>query len=126
MRSSLEIGFDPLEQAQNALYYSLSSLATGQEFPAPDADYRKSMRQSLGGVADSSASDGIVPTLSQPWGSCVAVARADHLDIIGHHGGGEGDTVKHYDWLSTRSNFREPDFHAVWSSVVEFIASSEE
>ena len=50
------------------------------------------LRKQFGEVIDSDDNDGIVPTLSQPWGKCIAVAQADHLDIIGHHGGSEDDT----------------------------------
>ncbi len=123
--TSLEIGFDLVDQAQQAFYYSLSRLATGYEFQPPNAQYRKLLRQRFGKVPDSNANDGIVPTLSQPWGRCIAVAQADHLDIIGHHGGAEDDPQKRYDWLATRSNFRTPQFEEVWGKVVEFMTQSE-
>lgn len=123
--TSREIGFDLIDQAQQAFYYSLSKLAAGHEFPLPNAQYRKRMRAALGEVPDSSASDGIVPTRSQPWGHCIAVAQADHLDIIGHHGGAEDDPERRFDWLATRSHFRTPQFEAVWEKVVAFIAKSE-
>ena len=123
--TSLEIGFDLPEQAQQPFYYSLSRLAVGYEFPPPDAQYKKQLRKRFGKVPDSDANDGIVPTLSQPWGHCIAVAQADHLDIIGHHGGGEDETRKHYDWLTTHSNFQTVQFEEVWRDVVNFIAQSE-
>lgn len=123
--TSMEIGCDLVEQAQQAFYYSLSRLSTGYEFPPPDAQHRKMLRKRFGEVPDSDANDGIVPTLSQLWGQCVAVAQADHLDIIGHHGGSEDDSQKHHDWLSTRSDFREPQFEEVWGQVANFIAQSE-
>ncbi|MEZ5502036.1 MAG: hypothetical protein R3E50_05035 [Halioglobus sp.] len=125
LESTLEIGFDLADQAQQAFYFSLSRLATGYEFPPAAARYRQILRQTFGKLPDANANDGIVPTLSQPWGDCIAVAQADHLDIIGHHGGAEGDTQKRYDWLATRSNFRTPQFEAVWENVTEFIATSE-
>jgi triacylglycerol lipase len=53
------------------------------------------------------------------------VAQADHLDIIGHHGGAEDDPQQRFDWLATRSNFRTPQFEEVWGKVVAFIAQSE-
>jgi hypothetical protein len=54
------------------------------------------------------------------------VAQADHLDIIGHHGGAENDVQRRFDWLATRSNFRTPQFEEVWGKVVAFIAQSED
>jgi len=123
--TSLEIGFDLVDQAQQAFYYSLSRLASGYEFPQPNAQYQKQLAKCLGEVPDSDADDGIVPTLSQPWGRCIAVAQADHLDIIGHHGSAEDDPQKRYDWLATRSNFRTPQFEIVWRKVVAFMAEAE-
>ncbi len=124
--TSLEIGFDLIDQAQQAFYYSLSRLATGYSFPPPNAQYRKALRQQFGEVPDADANDGIVPTLSQPWGQCIAVAQADHLDIIGHHAGAEDDPEQRFDWLATRSHFRAPNFDDIWGKVVTFIAQSEE
>jgi hypothetical protein len=124
VETTLEIGLNPLDQAQQAFYYSLSRLAAGHTFPAPAADYEKAMRQSLGEIPDSSASDGIVPTLSQPWGRCIAVAQADHLDIIGHYRDDE-DGERHYDWLTTHSNFRSAQFLDVWTRAVQFMADAE-
>ena len=84
---------------------------------------KRALRKAFGEVPDSAANDGIVPTLSQPWGRCIAAARADHLDIIGHHGG--GDDEDHYDWLMTRSNFRREQFDDVWQGVADFLVESE-
>jgi hypothetical protein len=75
-------------------------------------------------MPDSSANDGIVPTLSQPWGHCISVSQADHLDIIGHYRD-DDDSEPHYDWLTTRSDFRTPDFDDVWRRVVAFMADAE-
>ena len=125
LNTSLEIGFDFVEQAQQALYYSLSQLARGYRFPSPNAQYQSQLIKSLGALPDSDANDGIVPTNSQPWGDCIAVARADHLDIIGHHGGSETDVAQHFDWLSTHSEFRSEQFIHVWQRVAQFIARSE-
>jgi triacylglycerol lipase len=125
LETSREIGFDFVDQAQQAFYYSLSKLAVGHELPPPNAQFARQMRKHLGEIPDSDASDGIVPTRSQPWGHCIAVARADHLDIIGHHGGAEDDPQRRFDWLATRSHFRAPEFEGVWGKVVAFIAKSE-
>ncbi len=124
LATSLEIGLDAVDQAQQAFYYSLSRLAAGHEFPAPDGEYRKVLQQRFGQVPDSSANDGIVPTLSQPWGHCISVSQADHLDIIGHYRDDE-DSEPHYDWLTTRSDFRTADFDDVWRKVVAFMVEAE-
>lgn len=122
LESSLEIGLNPVDQAQQAFYYSLSRLSSGYEFPAPGASMKQALRRAFGEVPDSAANDGIVPTLSQPWGRCIAAVQADHLDIIGHHG---GDTGEHYDWLTTHSDFRQEQFEDVWQRVAAFLVASE-
>jgi hypothetical protein len=124
LETTLEIGLNPVDQAQQAFYYSLSRLAAGHEFPPPQGDYRKALQHRFKEVTDSSANDGIVPTLSQPWGHCISVSQADHLDIIGHFRD-DDDSESHYDWLTTRSDFRSADFHGVWTRVVGFMKEAE-
>ncbi|TFH22910.1 MAG: triacylglycerol lipase [Myxococcales bacterium] len=126
-----EIGVDPVDQAQHAIYYSLSRLATGHDFPPLDGEQARVLAEAFGEAFDDDpgddASDGIVPTVSQPWGRVVAAARADHLDIIGHYAGDarDGPDERHYDWLTTRSHFRAPQFRDVWQRIVSFLAEAE-
>jgi hypothetical protein len=98
----------------------------GYDFPLPGAPFRKKLRKRFTQLPTADASDGIVPTLSQPWGDCIAVAQADHLDIIGHYGGSKDDSFKHYDWLTTRSEFKTEQFEDVWRKVVAFMVQSED
>lgn len=123
----LEIGVDPVNQAQYVMYYSLSRLAAGYQYAAPDGEHERTFREAFGEVPDADANDGIVPTLSQPWGRCVAAASADHLDIIGHYAGEPSDRPdeRHYDWLTTHSRFRTKQFRDVWRRVVRFLAEAE-
>jgi triacylglycerol esterase/lipase EstA (alpha/beta hydrolase family) len=127
LAASLQIGLDPTAQAQYAFYYTLHRLASGYEFPAPVGELKRAFRKSLDEIPDSQDNDGIVPTLSQPWGHCIAITQADHLDIIGHHGENSpaADSEQYYDWLITHSNFNSAEFHHVWRRVVEFIAAAE-
>lgn len=125
LASSREIGINPGAQAQLGLYYSLSKLSQGYDFAGIKREHMKALNMSLGTALDGADNDGIVPTLSQPWGQCIAAVQADHLDIIGHHGQGSDDTIRHYDWLITRSEFREAQFDEVWGKVANFIVASE-
>ena len=45
--TSIEIGCDLVEQAQQAFYYSLSRLSTGYEFPPPDAQHQNIAAQTV-------------------------------------------------------------------------------
>ncbi|NND69737.1 MAG: hypothetical protein HKN19_19255 [Halioglobus sp.] len=121
----MEIGLQPTDQAQWALYYSLSRLAAAEEIPTLSRAHRSALKKYYGSVPGPAANDGIVPTLSQPWGECIAAVQADHLDIIGHHAQSPGDPEQHYDWLVTQSGFHEADFDAVWRGVAAFIVEAE-
>jgi hypothetical protein len=69
----------------------------------------------------SAASDGFVPTLSQLHGRLLHVARADHLDVVGHYtlaGGSTGD------WLPSGAGFTRKSFDAVWDAVAAAIVKS--
>lgn len=121
----LEIGMQPTDQAQWGLYYSLHRLAAGEEEIALSRAHRSALRKHYGDLPGPSANDGIVPTLSQPWGECIAAVEADHLDIIGHHAHSPGDMDRHYDWLVTQSGFVESEFDAVWRQVTTFILAAE-
>ena len=85
----------------------------------------------LGRRASKLDSDGVVPVLSQVWGSVLHVARADHLDVVGQYGalGNDSDdasknTAWGGDWIPSGSGFNAAQFEALWSDVAEFIANA--
>jgi triacylglycerol lipase len=119
----LDAGFDPVDQAQHALYHSLARLSSSHALQELSLEHQDALREGFGELPEQIDNDGIVPTLSQPWGRCVAMARADHLDIIGHFRD-EHDALHPYDWLTTRSDFRSQEFHDVWQRVAEFLAEA--
>lgn len=57
--------------------------------------------------------DGIVPTLSQPWGKIIALVQADHLDVIGHP-----------EWMNSGACFHENEMSKMLDELAECIASS--
>lgn len=124
LASVREIGFDPTEQLQHGLYAALSRLAAGYAYPTPSPEHAGEMSRALGSASDPDSNDGIVPTLSQPWGRLIAVALADHLDIIGHYGD-HAPLDRHYDWLTTQSGFHVGEFERVWTSVAAFLRDAE-
>ncbi len=69
-------------------------------------------------------SDGVVPTLSMPWGEVLWAGAADHLDILGHFRD-DGSPTEHMDWMSSGSGFTRERFRGVLDAIVEFqLASS--
>jgi triacylglycerol lipase len=75
----------------------------------------------LGRPATGGDSDGVVPVLSQVWGTVLHFARADHLDVVGHYGPTNAESTSG-DWLPSKSGFDRAAFEALWADVAEFIA----
>jgi hypothetical protein len=80
---------------------------------------QKLLDRRLGFRATPSANDGVVPALSQLHGRIVHVARADHLDVVGHYTLAGGRTA---DWLPSGAGFTSEAFDATWESVAAAIA----
>ncbi|MCK5798919.1 MAG: hypothetical protein KAI47_17120 [Deltaproteobacteria bacterium] len=80
------------------------------------------LRRGLSLPVHAQTNDGVVPTLSQLYGTLIATAEADHADIVGQFrrwgSGGRGD------WLPSGADFDEGDFSRVWDAVAAFIVES--
>jgi hypothetical protein len=88
-------------------------------YPKPARATQRLLDQGLGFTATAGISDGIVPTLSQLHGRVLHVARADHLDVVGHYtlaGGRSGD------WLPSGAGYTREAFAATWEAVAAAIA----
>jgi triacylglycerol lipase len=70
-------------------------------------------------TVDASTNDGVVPTLSQLHGRVLHVARADHLDVVGHYTLAAEGTA---DWLPSGAGFRSDAFESLWNAVAAAIA----
>ena len=114
---------DPQYLALRSLFRLLHAL-TSQLHPRypyskPTRAMQRRLDRGLGFKATSATSDGVVPTLSQLHGRLLHVARADHLDVVGHYtlaGGKAGD------WLPSGAGFTRDAFDATWSAVAASIA----
>lgn len=110
----LEAGLSAYAQGSNALYVGCHRLAAG------------STGGSVAGLAATwpdlllSDNDGMVPTVSQPWGRIVATVDADHLDVIGHFGG-EDEIPPHYDWIRTGTGYGRQGFERTWNACFAFL-----
>jgi hypothetical protein len=114
---------DPQYLALRSLFRLLHAL-TSQLHPRypysqPTRATQRRLDRGLGFKATSATSDGVVPTLSQLHGRLLHVARADHLDVVGHYtlaGGKAGD------WLPSGAGFTRDGFDATWRAVAATIA----
>jgi hypothetical protein len=88
-------------------------------YPKPTRATKKLLDRGLGFEATPQISDGIVPTLSQLHGRIIHVARADHLDVVGHYTLAGGGTA---DWLPSGAGFTPEAFGATWEAVAAAIA----
>jgi len=114
---------DPEYVALRALFRLLHALAARPHprypYPKPAAATRKRLDAGLGFKVTPATNDGVVPTLSQVHGRLVHVARADHLDVVGHYTLAGGRTA---DWLPSGAGFTPEAFDATWEAVAAAIA----
>jgi hypothetical protein len=87
--------------------------------PRPTAAAKRRLEQKLGFALNQRTNDGVVPTLSQLHGRVVHVARADHLDVVGHFTLAAENAA---DWLPSGAGFTPEAFQALWDSVALAIA----
>jgi len=88
-------------------------------YPKPTPATQRLLDRGLGFKATPQISDGVVPTLSQLHGRVLHVARADHLDVVGHYTLAGGGTA---DWLPSGAGFTPAGFDAAWDAVAAAIA----
>ena len=115
----MAIGLDPYAQLTHNLYAFLYGRARTRSSPVSD-EHRAALVKAYGALPGADAADGIVPTLSQPWGEVIAAVWADHLDIIGHFEGPQSNPP-HVDWLISATGFREAQFVETWMKVTDFL-----
>ena len=123
LRATLGVGLDPVAQVTHAVYgglYQLNATAPIRRELRPTAAQARVLRNAYGASPSPSASDGIVPTLSQVWGRVIHAAVGDHLDALGHFGDAAQDPP-HVDWLVSGSGFDRPRFDALVDDVVRFV-----
>jgi hypothetical protein len=114
---------DPEYIALRALFRLLHALTARPHlhypYPKPTKATQRLLDRGLGFKATPRISDGIVPTLSQLHGRVLHVARADHLDVVGHYTlAGE----RSGDWLPSGAGFTPQAFAATWEAVAAAIA----
>jgi len=78
------------------------------------------LRQRIPFQVDERTNDGIVPTLSQPYGELLDAVVADHLDIVGQFR--RPGAAQSTDWLLSGSGFDLPAFVRLWEVVADEIA----
>jgi triacylglycerol lipase len=114
---------DPEYLALRTLFRLLHALTARPHphypYPKPSKATQRRLDRGLGFAATPGISDGIVPTLSQLHGRLLHVARADHLDVVGHYTLASARTG---DWLPSGAGFTPAAFEGTWEAVAAAIA----
>jgi len=124
LRSRVATGLDPAGQLSRALYGALHGLASTPPraaLPPLAPGHARALLRAYGREPGADASDGIVPTRSQPWGRVLTAVRGDHLDVLGHFGDPAADPP-HVDWLATGTGFDRRAFAQVWRRIASFLS----
>jgi hypothetical protein len=113
---------EPEKIALRALFRLLHGLAARPHprypYPKPAPALQRRLDRALGFKATPATNDGVVPTLSQVHGRVLHVARADHLDVVGHYTLAE----RAGDWLPSGAGYSPEAFTAAWDAVAGAIA----
>ncbi len=125
MGSTFAAGVSPYAQSSHALYVAMWNLAARHppdKLPLPTVEHTRALARAYGEVPDIRANDGMVSVLSQLWGEVIAAVTADHHDVIGHFDDPDHQPP-HFDWITSGSGFRRPQFDQLWGSVAEWLAA---
>ena len=116
-------GFDVYAHGMHLFYLLLRGFASRSvksELPEPAPEQREVLEKAYRRALLLEDNDGLVPTISQVWGTVIHAAHGDHLDVVGHFGA-RNDGHPDSDWLPSGSRFDEAGFAALWSDVARFI-----
>lgn len=123
LKSALGLKFDVYSHASHTVFRILQGLtARNGHFFDLRPEQHAALEDAYGNLPTCHSNDGVVPTLAQIWGDVVHVALADHLDVCGHFRSPDHDPP-HVDWFISGSNFRRPEFEALWGDVAGFLLS---
>ena len=120
LQGAVAAGWSPHAQASHAVYVACHRMTAAKSAARPLSPDATAALMRRWPELEPTDNDGMVPTMSQPWGEVLAAVDADHLDIIGHFADWESQPP-HYDWLRTGTGFTAPEFEAVWASVFAFL-----
>ena len=121
--TTIAAGLDPYAQATHAVYSVMHRLSSRMRAVDLAPQQAGALVSAYGELPPAAASDGMVPTLSQPWGAVIHATRADHLDVIGHYADPDA-RPPHFDWLSTGTGFNRSRFLSLWGDVARFVAAA--
>ncbi len=116
----------PYAAATAAVFSTMYQLASKRPGHYPYAklttQQADQLRFCMPGPVDDSMSDGVVPTLSMPWGELLWCGEADHLDILGHFRD-SAPLAAHRDWMTSGAHFTRYRFEQAMDALANFLQS---
>ncbi len=110
-------------QSRYAWLYNRTGRMPVTAVPELTEQQSEALRHAYYDIPNAVANDGMVPTLSQPWGEVISVGWADHLDVVGNFDD-RMHRPPHIDWLITNSGFGRPHFEALWMDITGFVINA--
>ncbi len=117
----------PTATLSAAVYSTLYSVSVREPqtypYPAPQEHNLPALKVGLGVQPDGALTDGVVPSLSMPWGKVIWAGRGDHLDVVGHF----DDNIypaKHVDWLHSGAVYSRANFSSSMDAISQFLMNS--
>jgi triacylglycerol lipase len=110
--------------AYSTIYAVTSRPSSTYPFPPLDPETEAKLRGGIDREISERLCDGIVPTLSMPWGELLWAGRGDHLDVVGHFKDDARPPV-HVDWLTSGAGFDRLRYRGMIDAVSGFLLRSE-
>ncbi len=89
-------------------------------YATPTTPEKFQFKDALGYEPTDGDSDGIVPTMSMPWGELIWVTEGDHLDTLGHFHD-DREPPLHTDWLTSGARMTRQEFERMVGRIAEFL-----
>jgi hypothetical protein len=120
-RQWAKAALSPWSHASAPLFAALHRLTSRASavYPCTPHDLaatRGALITALGHEPPEGACDGVVPLLSQVWGSIAWAGLADHLDVVGHFRD-PSPTPPHHDWMNSGAGFDRRRFDDLLDAV---------
>jgi len=116
----------PYAAATAAVFSTMYQLASKRpkHYPYAELSVQQAdqLRFCMPGPVDDTMNDGVVPTLSMPYGRLLWCGEADHLDILGHFRDGT-PLAQHRDWMTSGAHFTRFRFEQAMDALAKFLQS---
>jgi hypothetical protein len=123
-RRLLSAALSPMRALQLVLYTTLHGVASRHDerypYAKPSAKEASALAYGLRREPTPELVDGVVPTMSMPWGDLLWCGAGDHLDVVGHFAD-DRKPFDHVDWLHSGAHFSRHAFAELNDAICRFM-----